>query len=305
MLGTFYTDSSFKAITTLKCGGKIALLYYPNSIRSFAMFMEYINKLCIRYFIIGNGSNILASDEYFDGIVISFKKMKERIYFNYINEKVLVTCHSGISAPVLSKILCDKFITGGEALSTIPGSIGGLVTMNASCYDFKTQDYLNRCLIYTKEGIRWYKNYELDFSYRNSLIKENNSDYIILACEFIFEKGKVENIIKKINKYKENRKETQPITFASAGSVFKNKNGINAWKLIDECGLRGYTFNNVKVSEKHANFIVNLGDCKSIDVLKLINYIKNKVRNEKNIILEEEWIIFNFKDADFEINGNV
>lgn len=291
-LGEVNTNTSFKSLTTIKCGGKINIFFLPYTINKFVMFMNYIEEKNIPYFIIGNGSNILASDREYEGVVISFSKLKERIHFNFSSKYATVSVHAGVLCPVFSKILSDKFLTGGEALSTLPASIGGTIAMNASCYDYKTSKHLVRALIYTKDGIRWYKNYELNYKYRESIV--TNSQMVVLAGEFVFEKGKIENIIRRINYYKEQRRKTQPYGVFSAGSTFRNNENVNAWKLIDEVGLRGYSYNNVKVSDVHTNFIVNEGNAKSEDVLSVVQYVKEKVRKEKKIDLKEEWNFFNF-----------
>lgn len=292
-LGDVNTNTSFKNLTTIKCGGKISVLFQPYTINKFILFMDYVLENKLPYFVIGNGSNILASDNEYEGIVISFSKLKERIHFNFYDKYALVSVHAGVLCPVFSKILSDKFLTGGEALSTLPASIGGTIAMNASCYDYKTSKHLVRALIYTKDGLRWYKNYELNYKYRESIV--SNSEMIVLAGEFSFEKGKIENIMKKTNFFKEQRKKTQPYGVYSAGSTFRNYENINAWKLIDEVGLRGYSYKSVKVSDVHTNFIVNEGNAKSNDVLKVVQYVKDKVKEEKQILLKEEWIFFNFK----------
>lgn len=291
-LGDIYENTSFKDLTTLKCGGKIALLYYPNSINNFLKAMQYIEK--VPYFVIGNGSNLLASDDYFDGVVISFVKLKEKISFINYEKQMVVTAHSGVLCPIFAKILLDKFLSGGEALSTIPATLGGIIAMNASCYDFKTEAILTRALIYSNGEVRWYKNYELEFGYRTSKLIKNKM--ICLAAEFIFYKENINVISKKINFYKELRKKTQPNHGLCAGSTFKNNSSDKAWTLIEKAGLRGYIYKNVKISEEHTNFLINLGNAKSEDIKYLIDYIKSEVKKKENVELKEEFILFNFSN---------
>lgn len=293
-LGEYYENISFKSLTTIKCGGNIALVFYPYTIKYFIKFYEFIRMKDIPYFIIGNGSNLLASDKAYEGVVISFKKLKDKIAFESYKNETLLRVHAGIQCPVFARILTDRFLTGGEALATIPATIGGIVAMNASCYDYKTSDYLLRALIIDEEGMRWYKNYELELAYRKSIVLKRKM--IVLGAEFVFPKGRIENIIRKTKQLKEERKTTQPIGLFSAGSTFKNPNNDKAWKLISEAGLQGYQYKDVMISSEHANYIVNLGKAESNDVLKVIKHIKETIKRERGIVLEEEWVFFNFKE---------
>lgn len=291
-LGEYYENISFKSLTTIKCGGNIKLVFYPYTIKAFIDFYNYTIENKIDYFIIGSGSNLLASDKEYNGVVISFKKLKDKIAIENYKGEMLIRLHAGIQCQVFARILMDRFLTGGEALSTIPGTIGGIIAMNASCYDYKTADYLLRALVIDEEGIRWYKNYELNFAYRKSEILQKK--IVVLGAEFVFPKGRIENIIRKTKQFKEERKRTQPVGCYSAGSTFKNTISEKAWKLIADSGLEGYQYKDVKVSLEHANYVINTGNAQSDDVIKVIKHIKDTVKRNKGIDLEEEWIFFNF-----------
>ena len=253
------------------------------------MFFDYLSKLDYSFnsfFILGNGSNIIASDKIYNGIVVSFKKVTDEIEICKNDNKYIVNCPAGVMAPVLANFLNKHMLTGGEAMSTIPGTIGGLVTMNASCYDFVISDYVSEVLILYNNDLKWYNKNELNFEYRDSIIRKNKM--IVLYVKFIFSKGIKEDIIEKTCKIKNSRLMNQPVKCHTAGSIFKNKysDNVRAWKLIDECKLKGFKYKNVMISEKHSNFLINNGDSGD-DIYILIMIVKE-------IDLESEIQLINF-----------
>ena len=290
-LGELYYDKTFKEITTLKVGGKVKLLYYPNSTVNFVRFYKYYIKFKdVSIFIIGNGSNVHASDDDYDGIVISFKKIKELVcYDNYI------IASSGIMSHSISHLARDNKLSGGEFLAFIPGTIGGVVTMNASSYGCAAEDIVCKCLCIDEYGtIKWYTREELEFGYRKSLIKIKK--LILLKVKMRLQKKELEEINEITNKIKMKRINSQPINYNSAGSVFKNTNTFKAWELIDSVGLRGLENNGAMISSLHPNFIINKGSAKAKDIYDLMNIIREKVYKNKNILLECEWVLINFKN---------
>ncbi len=271
------------------------MLFYPNTIKSFLKLYNFllINKYDLnKLVIIGNGSNVLASDKPYDGIVVCLKKVKDRIRIikSETNYKI-IECYSGVQCSKLSNYLKDNNLTGGEELSTIPGTIGGVVAMNASCYDFVTSDYIIGVLVLDNGFIRWLNKDELEFNYRSSKIIK--SKMIVLKVRFCFYNGSKQNIENKMRKLKLSRQESQPLKEHNAGSVFKNSNNVKAWKLIEECKLKGFKYKNAEVSQKHANFIINKGDSGD-DIYILMQIIKKIVKKLKNYDLESEWVLINF-----------
>lgn len=290
-LGEVYLNKTFKDLTTLKIGGKIRLLYYPNTVESFILFYKKnIFKKKYPIIIIGNGSNTLASSDEYDGIVICFKK----VIFKYClyNNKVIVT--SGVMINDLINYLKNNNLGGLELLSYIPATIGGMVKMNASAYGSSISDNLIYIKCLDKEGnLKVYQKKDLIFDYRNS----NINDEIILECCFSLinkSQEEINNIMKRINK---ERKSKQPLSSFNAGSTFKN--GINyvAWELIDSLNFRGFSINEAMVSNKHCNFLINKNNATSDDMIKLINVIKREVYNKYGIKIECEWKFINFKKS--------
>ena len=292
-LGELYTNYTFKMITTLKVGGSIALMYFPNSDDSLLIVLSYLRENKIKYIIIGNGSNILASDNFYDGVVISLKRIANQFIIEKLeDDKYLVGVNAGCSAKKFCELLSEHSLTGAEAIGSIPATIGGIVAMNASCYDFVSSKYLKRALVIIDNNIRWLDSSELDFTYRSSKIL--NENLILLKVEFIFKKGKHNEIINKMEYINQKRKKTQPMHLKSAGSTFKNSSLYNAWEVIEKLGLRGYRIGDAMVSLEHTNFLVNVSNASSNDFLKLINLIKKKALEQLNIDLKTEWILINF-----------
>lgn len=294
-LGFASQDFSFKTLTTLKVGGKISLVYFPNDYLTFVDFYFYYLKNFkskIPLLIIGNGSNVLASDDDYKGIVVCFKEIKSDAKVELSDNYGIVTVGSGCSSKKFAETLKEYSLTGAEAIASIPATMGGIVAMNATCFGFEVGNYIKKCLILDGDKIYWIYKDEMDFLYRSSIFLRNK--YIILIIVFEFPLGKQEDIEKRILEIQEIRKNTQPIQNKSAGSTFKNGKDYCAWKVIDEVGLRGYTYNGAQISDLHANFIINKGNASSNDIYELMLYTIKVVKDKLGIDLESEWVVVNF-----------
>lgn len=246
----------------------------------------------MKYYILGNGSNILASSKDYNGIVLCLKKMKEIIIVKEYEDCIKATISSGVLCNKMCLELEKNNATGMEALFMLPSTIGGLIKNNSSCFDYTNERHVLRALIMNKEELRWYNNKELRFTYRKSAIEK---DMIVLYVEFIFDKCKDKDLIfERKEKYKTYRLLNQPINKINAGSTFKNENGVKAWELIRDCNLKGYRINGAKISDKHLNFIINENNATSEDIYNLMNHIKKTIYEKKNINLDCEWNIINF-----------
>lgn len=191
----------------------------------------------------------------------------------------------------LSMELSKEGYTGLEWASGIPGSIGGSIYNNAGAYKGEIKDILSKVTVLINDKIKKLTIDEMKFGYRTSIFK-NNKNMIILSCEMKLEKSNVDEIMNLINERKEKRIQSQPLDMPSCGSVFRNPEGLVAGKLIDDLGLKGYKIGDAKISEKHANFIVNDGNATYENIVSLIEFIKEQVKKEYNIdlILEQEII---------------
>ena len=248
--------------------------------------MRYMQKL--KNIILGNGSNVIFSSNRFEGIIIKLDNFN-----NIVFEDNKVTVDAGYSFIKFSNELCNKGISSFEFATGIPGSIGGAVYMNAGAYKSSISDVLDSVtFLDDKLKIKTIKNKDCKFGYRDSFFKHKN--YIILSAKFNIKKGNIDDIKALVEDRRERRLETQPIDQKSAGSTFRNPDEIPAWKVIDECGLRGKRIGGVSVSLKHSNFIVNDNNGTGEDIKELIELIKKEAKNKKNIdlVLEQELINF-------------
>lgn len=288
-LGVVFLNKTFKELTTIRIGGPINILYYPNTIDNFIMFYRFYieNKKC-PIVILGNGSNILANDKEYKGIVICFKK----IMFKYFLFHDVLTISSGVMINDAIHYLKKQNKGGLEKLYYIPATIGGMVKMNASAYDCSISDNIVKIKTIDEFGnINIYNKDDIKFEYRNTSI---NDKEIILEVAFKITQKEESEINNIINDIKNNRKNKYPLVQYNAGSTFKNPKNKKSWFLIDSVGLRGISINDACVSNKHCNFLINKKNCSSEDMIKLINVVINKVKDRYNVILECELKLINF-----------
>lgn len=273
-------EVSLRNFNTMKLDAKAKYLILPTSFIELKKVLLTLRENKIKYILIGNGSNIIFTSKEKECIIkLNFSKSKfDEILF--ANE--LLMSKAGYFA--------KKGFEGLEYISNIPASIGGAIFMNAGAYGHFLSDIIEYIYYLDKDlNFKVIDKEKCNFTYRNSIFKE--SENIILGCKVrLIMTDK--NALKKIMKECENkRKLAQPIEFFNSGSIFKNKDNINAWVLIEKVLLKGYKKNDAMISDKHCNFIVNCGNATSADVIYLIQLIKEKVKKELNITLEEEVII--------------
>ena len=271
-------NADLKNYNTFKIGGK-GTIVFPKNVLELKKTIKNCENNKLNYLILGNGSNLLFPDYDFDTILISLKK------FNKISKKQnIVYVEAGVNIYSLNNYCLNNSLTNLEWSYGIPASFGGLVYMNSGAYEHSIFDYIKRVKVLYDNKVVWINKKDIKFSYRKS-----NIDGIILGAEIKLNKSDKKTIENKQKYYLECRKSSQPLNYPSAGSIFKRKNDIIPAKLIDNLGLKGTRIGGAEISKKHAGFIVNIDNAKSIDVRALIDYIKNKV----GIDLEEEIIILN------------
>lgn len=276
--------------TSFKIGGNADIFIKAKTEEDIKQILRYSNENNIPLTIVGNGSDLLVKDGGIRGIVI---KVDIGIFkIEKINEEdYIVTVGAGVkNGYVAQKLLIDE-IEGFEFASGIPGSIGGALRMNAGAHGGEMKDIVLETMCMDKQGnICVLSNEEQEFEYRNSIFKLNK--YIILSTKLKFKKGIYKEIKEKMDEYANWRKEHQPIEYPSAGSTFKRGTDFITAKLIDECGLKGYSIGDAEVSTKHAGFVINKGNAKAKEVIDLIEYIKEKVADKfgKEIELEVQII---------------
>ena len=257
-------------------------LVFPKTIKELKEVLSILKKYSIKYLILGNGSNVILPP-YYDGIIIKLSNFSE---CNIKGNEVVVG--AGYMFNKLSSELSNMEYTGYEWAVGIPGTVGGCIYNNAGAYKMSMSDLLISVTVLKNDEIIELSCNECNFGYRTSLFKEEK-DYIILSCKLKLHKGNLDEIKSLISDRTKRRMETQPLNYPSCGSVFRNPDNIPAGKVIEEVGLKGYSIGGAKVSELHANFIINTGEATSEEIIKLINVIKDKVKNETDIdlILEQ------------------
>lgn len=272
--------------TSFKTGGPAEIYIIGKTLEQIQEVLKYSNQNNIQLYIIGNGSNLLVSDEGIKGIVL--KIAVDNIETLESDFGVLVKAGAGVKIMALAQILKKDGITGFEELAGIPGTMGGANYMNAGAYGKELKDIIVSTKAINKETgkIETLKNEEQELKYRNSIFK--NRKYIIIETMLNLQKGIPEEIERKMSNFLNQRKEKQPIEYPSAGSTFKRGEKFITAKLIDECGLKGYQIGGAQISEKHAGFIINKNNATSKDILDLIKYTKKKVFEKFGVQIEEE-----------------
>jgi len=273
--------------TTFRIGGKAKYFFLAKNKKDLIRAILVAKKFKLPLFVLGGGSNLLVADEGFKGLIIKMQNAKFKMQNE--NSKCKIFCEAGTPLSLIVSKAVKKNLMGLEWAAGIPGAVGGAIYGNAGAFGRTMKDTVKSVEVFdTKtEKVKILKDKDCKFSYRDSIFKKNKN-LIILSAIFQLKKGKKSEIKKKIKENLHYRKERQPLNFPSAGSVFKNPLGFSAGELIDKCGLKGKRVGNVKISEKHANFIVNLGKGKAEDVIKLIKLIKREVKKKFSVTLEEE-----------------
>lgn len=277
------TNIPLKKYTTFKIGGPARYFYITKTKKDLIKAILVAKKFKLPFFILGKGGNLLVSDKGYNGIVIKIQNTKYEIQ----NKKI--KSEAGVMLGKLINAATEVGLSGLEWAIGIPGTIGGAIYGNAGAFGKSIGDLVKEVEVFDlkEEKIKIFKKKNCHFDYRESIFKKNKN-LIILSAIFQLKKRNKKEIREKIKKYLNYRRETQPLELPSAGSIFKNPQGFSAGKLIEKCGLKGKRIGNVKISEKHANFILNLGNGKAKDVKKLIELIKKKVKERFKIKLEEE-----------------
>lgn len=285
--GDYSSDKYFKDLTTLKMGGHIKHFLLVNSVDDLKEVISYLKTNKILFKVIGNGSNLICGESEYDGVVISLKNINS---YEILNDEIYV--EAGVRAPALAMMLAKLGLSCLEFASGIPGSIGGLVYMNAGAYKAEMADVINEVLVLKDDELVWMKNEECEFSYRRSVF-QNHPRWVIVAVKLKLVKKSNEAIEELMADRLARRKKTQPLEMPSAGSCFRNPDNGFAWKLIDGIGYRGITRNGVAVSDKHSNFIVNTGSGTAEDYLSIAYEIQDKVKEKYGIKLVMEVEKFN------------
>ncbi len=285
-------DKPLSEYTTFRIGGKCSAVIEINSTQSLSKLIKYCNVNKIRYLVVGKGSNMLCDDKGFDGVVLHFGSDFSEIS---INENGEIEVQSGCSLMKLCRFALDNSLAGLEFAYGIPGTVGGAIFMNAGAYGGEIKNVLVSAECADPCGdIHTLSVSELDLSYRHSIFHENSC--VITKGVFRLEKGEKKDIKAKMDDLMSRRKEKQPLEYPNAGSTFKRPVGQFAGKLIQDCGLKGYSVGGAMVSEKHGGFVINYDNATGEDVRNLIKHVQDTVLEKTGYFLECEVKIIPFSE---------
>lgn len=275
---------SLATLSSFKIGGTAKVVVEPSSVEEIIRVFDYLNTHKIKHFVVGNCTNLLFDDSVYAGVIVKISSKFGCVEFR----GTTVVADAGVSLSGLAVLACQRGLGGLEDAFGIPGTLGGAVTMNAGAFGFKMEQLVTSVLAIVNGKITLLSGAECKFGYRQSVFK--GSDAIILRVELKLKKSRKVDLENRRAETNAKRLLSQPIGQASAGSIFKNPDGISVAKLIEEQGLKGFAIGGAMVSTKHSNFIVNTGHASSQDVLRLVEHIKNVILKKYNITLETEII---------------
>ncbi len=271
--------------TTFRVGGEAACLLKVSNSKELSKIITFLRETEHEFFVLGNGSNLLVSDNGYDGVVLKL----EGEFGEIKTDGLKIVAGAGVSLSKVAKTALDEGLTGMEFASGIPGTLGGAVVMNAGAYDGEMKQIIEEVTVMDREGnILVLDNDTMEFGYRMSAIK--NRPFIVLSAVLMLQEGEKEDIKNKMDDFAERRREKQPLEYASAGSTFKRPEGYFAGKLIMDAGLRGFSVGGAQVSEKHCGFIINKGNASATDIAELIAEVQERVKEQFGVMLEPEVI---------------
>jgi UDP-N-acetylmuramate dehydrogenase len=280
---TVSENEPLKNHVSFRIGGLCRALVSVNGTECIAEIMDFCKRNNIKYTVLGKGSNVLVSDNGFNGIVMLMGK-------DFADVSVsgnTIKCSAGASLKSLCMNALENNLSGAEFAYGIPGTVGGAVFMNAGAYGGEIKDIIVSADYIDDSGIiKTVSKDEMDLSYRHSIFSDN--PYIITGAEFCLEKGNYDEIKVRMNELMEKRKDKQPLEYPSAGSTFKRPQGAYAAALIEQCGLKGVSVGDAEVSVKHSGFIVNKGSATFEDVMTLVDKVQKKVKEKTGYTLEME-----------------
>lgn len=281
---TYAKDELMAKHTSFRIGGAAKRMAFPQTAEQVVILSGFLQELGVKPLVIGNGTNLLVSDEGLDTVVINMAG--EFASVGKTGETEL-TATAGISLARLALFACQEGLTGLEFAHGIPGSLGGAICMNAGAYGGEMKDVLREVTVLYPDGIRTLSADELDLSYRHSVFSDH-PETIVLRAKITLQNGDKDAIKARMDELMAKRRASQPLEFPSAGSTFKRPTGYYAGALIEGCGLKGCRVGGAEVSTKHAGFVINTGNATCADVLALIEKVQKTVFDAHGVMLEPE-----------------
>lgn len=274
--------------TTFKIGGPAAFWCAPRNAAELHRILQHCRAQGVRVYLLGNGSNTLFDDAGFDGAVVDMRGLNEMKASDADTDLVRITAGAGQTLGRLCSKAQTLGLTGLEFACGIPGTVGGAVYMNAGAYGGELKDVLESVTFLDSDlQLRTLPAADLKMGYRTSLFEEN-PDWCILSATVVLRHGDGAVVLARMQELLGRRKDKQPLEWPSAGSTFKRPQGAFAGKLIEECGLRGFTVGGAQISEKHCGFVINRGGATCADVVALTEQVSRIVREKTGFVLERE-----------------
>lgn len=282
--GRLLRDEPLKSHTSFKIGGPADMMAVPSNGEELARVVAVCRSSGCEYTLLGNGTNVLASDEGYRGVVILTRGLKDNVE---ITHDAHVYASAGCALSRVAMDVARSGLSGLEFAAGIPGTLGGAVVMNAGAYGSDISAVLEYATILDENGeLHRMTAEELELGYRTSNIAERG--YVVVDASMKLKEASSIGIIAKIAALAEQRREKQPLEYPSAGSTFKRPEGHYAGQLIEEAGLRGYRVGDAMVSEKHCGFVINAGAATAADVMELIRQVQKRVQDRSGVLLEPE-----------------
>lgn len=274
------------AHTTFQVGGAADFFIKITSLQQLVKTIPYLNALGLEYFILGNGSNLLVSDNGYQGVILQIGSSMSDITV----EGTRIRAQAGASLAKLAKTAMEHGLTGLEFAAGIPGTVGGAVVMNAGAYGGEMEQVVTGVQVVAQDGnILELDHNGMEFSYRSSILKDR--PFVVTEVTFVLKEGDQPSIQAKMEEYAQQRRSKQPLQYPSAGSTFKRPDGYYAGKLIMDAGLRGLRVGGAQVSEKHCGFIINDSHALASDIYELIQEVRERVYERFGVRLEPEVIM--------------
>jgi UDP-N-acetylmuramate dehydrogenase len=280
-------DCMLADFTSFGIGGPADALLRVETLTELRRVYDFIRHNGLSWFLLGRGTNLLVRDSGFAGIAIMLEGSFKALKMDFAADSASVVVGGGHLLAGLLSLCVEKGCSGLEFTSGIPGTVGGAVAMNAGAWGGSMSDVLQEVELFDEHGPRRYRKEQLQFGYR-SFVRPGGEEGIITAATLKLGREDITVLRGRCRQYREKRKESQPVKYGSAGSIFKNPPGDSAGRLIDINGLKGATVGDAQVSTKHANVIVNLGRASGADVLALMERVQKTVQANSGIFLEPE-----------------
>ena len=281
--GKVFLGEPMSRHTTFRIGGPAEVFLVPETSRQLRDILSLCKAEQVPFFILGNGSNLLVSDQGYRGVVVQMDRNMSEITL----EGTEIRACAGALLSSVAAAARKASLTGFEFAGGIPGSVGGAVVMNAGAYGGELKDVLKEATVMTSDGeILTIPVEKLQMGYRTSLVK--TAGYLVLEAVIALKKGDPEAILARTKELSDKRTEKQPLDMPSAGSTFKRPEGYFAGKLIMDSGLRGFSIGGAQVSEKHCGFVVNKGNATAADVRALMDHVVRTVKEKYGVTLEPE-----------------